>query len=319
MPRPEDLATRELERNVVQAVYSGVYKLKEIQTVYPRVSRRIVGQLVSELPEGLEDTDSSLALTRACNMVCGLKEKQRYTVEEQRQAVYEFKSDNFNKTKRDIENEYGINASALKRLGNQLETAARREPTDSKLKETADSMHIKVPGRQCYLTNTENAIWHAKTKQRGDMAEGLSRHGMTMDARQLVRAIGEGTVEAGGDPRVCERLLKAKCGKTWLANGRKRAAPLVPEAGFVSASSISHKRAAAAAPEKNEAMFDNIEAMYKELFDAGILLTPEPIPEQVDVKMNNLNTTDVVIAVNNIPKYEYKSTIHLSIFHTCYC
>lgn len=117
-----------------------------------------------------------------------------------------------------------------------------------------------------------------------------------MDARRLVHAIGEGTVKAGGDPRVCERLLDALCSKSWLARSKKRAAPLLPKTGYRGVSGLSQKRAAAAAPERNEIMFDNIAAMYKELVDEGIMTRPEPLPEHVGTAYRQIFYNNIEIA-----------------------
>jgi len=160
-------ARKILERNVVHAVYVGTYNIDEIATAFPRVSKKLVAGYVKEITPGLEDTDSSLALTRACNKVCGLKEKQTYTREEQRQAVYEYNRTKFSKTKRDIENDYGISASALKRLSRQLRDVCDRAPTDNKLKETANTISIAVSGqqlilerrRECDMARYRQAAW----------------------------------------------------------------------------------------------------------------------------------------------------------------
>ena len=282
MPRLSDAEQRILERNAVYAVYEGSYSVKDAAIAFPSVSKKLLSARVAMIPKGLEDTDSSLALTRACNNVCGLKESKPYTEEEQRKAVHEFNNTLFSKTKRDIEAEYGISKSTLKRLGQQLRAEAGRNPSDEKLKETAYSMRIKTSGPQPYVSKEENAIFHTIAKERGDCGEGSSRLAMRTDARLLVQAIGEGAVEAGLDPKKCERLMEAKCGAQWLTDSMKRAADLAPKADFRKASTVSHKRAAATALERNEIMFDKIEEMYAELFEAGILKTPHPKPEQVE-------------------------------------
>ena len=181
------------------------------------------------------------------------------------------------KTRNDIKIEYGISECALKRLGKQLVQQAGRNPSDAKLKQVSQSMHIPKAGPQRYLSNVENAIWQVRNAQRGDTGEGLSREMMRQDAKRMVHYIGQ----AEQDPGKRQRLLGATCSKDWLKNSTKHAKPFLPGGSFVKPSGISHKRAAAAAPELNEAMFNMIEETYKQLYEKGILKTPQPLPEQV--------------------------------------
>lgn len=175
---------------------------------------------------------------------------------------------------RDIEAEYEIS---------QARATVGCNPTDAKLKDTSCGVCIKTSGSQPYSRKEENATFHTIAKERGDCEEGPSRPAMRTDARQLVQAIGEGAVVAGLYPKKCKRLLEAMCGAQWLTDSKQRAAGLAPTADFRKASAIRYKRAALAAPERNEVItFDNIEAMYAELFEECISETLHPKLERVE-------------------------------------
>ena len=131
-------ARKIVQRDAVYAVYSGVFQLAGVTEAYPGASRQSVGALVKELPRGLEDSETTLALSRACNTICGVKQRQTYTVSEQRKAVYEHISSEHKKSHAVCCREYGVSESALKRLTRILIKNAGRNPFDSKLKQTVD-------------------------------------------------------------------------------------------------------------------------------------------------------------------------------------
>ena len=106
----------------------------------------------------------------------------------------------------------------------------------------------------------------------------MSRKGMCADAAGLVHAIGQASEVAGADPGHSEWLKSAKCGSSWLQRSSKNAKVMVPTGGFAKASGVSYKRAAAAAPELNDVMFDKIQDAYDYLYENGILKTKEPLP-----------------------------------------
>eukprot|EP00240_Pyramimonas_obovata_P016417 CAMPEP_0118920990 /NCGR_PEP_ID=MMETSP1169-20130426/402_1 /TAXON_ID=36882 /ORGANISM="Pyramimonas obovata, Strain CCMP722" /LENGTH=265 /DNA_ID=CAMNT_0006861635 /DNA_START=134 /DNA_END=928 /DNA_ORIENTATION=+ len=251
-------ALKEAEANALYGLYTGAFVLKEVEEAFPQCSRRTLGAKLGALPRGLEDTETSLALTRAVNTICGVKRRQCYTDAELRQAAYEHKRQKNTKSVKTIEKEYGISKSALLRLCKRLEKDAGRKPSDAKLKETAESLVIKRPGRQPYLLDTENALLFERNAQRGDVAEGLTRQGMCADAARMVQAIGAAAEKAGAAPAHVERLKNAKCGSSWLQRNKKKALAMVPHGNFVKASAVSYKRAAAASPELNDAIFDHI-------------------------------------------------------------
>jgi hypothetical protein len=264
-------------RDAVSAVYQGHFNLDGAHEAFPTVPKDSIRARVQLVPAGLVDSHESLGLSRAINDVCGITRRQVYTDAEQRAAAFEYKRSVDTKTRNDIKIEYGISVSALQRLGRQLLQQAGRDPSDTKLKQVSQSMHIPKPGQQRYLSEVENAIWHSRTAQRGDTGEGLSRAMMRQDAKNMVQHIGQ----AEQHPFKRQRLLGASCSKHWLKLSEKHAKPFLPECSFKKPSGISHKRAAAAAPELNEAMFDMIEETYKDLHAKGILRNPQPDPEQV--------------------------------------
>ena len=63
----------------------------------------------------------------------------------------------------------------------------------------------------------------------------------------------------------------------------------VPSGQFRLPSAVSHKRAAAAAPELNDAMFTKVGDAYEYLHNEGILKIKEPLPEQVLFDSNSSN------------------------------
>jgi hypothetical protein len=164
-------ALKVILRDAVKAVYTQTVSLQNVEAEYPQAdSRHTVGAHVRLLPTGLQDTGDSLGLTRALNRAIGIQQRRAYTDAEQRQAVYEFVRSQERKTKRQIEDEYGISERALQRTRTLLFEAVGRRRDDKSLKAAAETLHIPRAGAQPYLTETENALLISKIGQRAALA-----------------------------------------------------------------------------------------------------------------------------------------------------
>ena len=239
-------ALKVILRDAVKAVYTQTVSLQNVEAEYPEAgSRHTVGAHVRLLPTGLQDTGDSLGLTRALNRAIGIQQRRAYTDAEQRQAVYEFVRSQERKTKRQIEDEYGISERALQRTRTLLFEAVGRRRDDKSLKAAAETLHIPRAGAQPYLTETENALLISKIGQRAALADGQSRRAMMSEGQQMVHAIGA----AEQNPHVQARLQGAVCTRTWLAAAEARAGEVLQnKTGFRKPQAISHKRCAASAP-----------------------------------------------------------------------
>jgi len=65
----------ETRKAVERDAYTGVFRLSEISEAFPGASRIVVAAKLKELPSGLVDSETSLALTRAINRICGVQVK----------------------------------------------------------------------------------------------------------------------------------------------------------------------------------------------------------------------------------------------------
>ena len=147
-PKERNDSQQTQERDALKACYLNQVDVSKLEEAFPGVSVQNVRAGLAMLREGLVDNSETLALTRACNRLCGFSARIQFTVTEQRQAVYEWKRSENPKTKKEIENEYGISASALKRLGRIVLDKAGEEPSDDKLKEVSLALEINRPGVQ---------------------------------------------------------------------------------------------------------------------------------------------------------------------------
>lgn len=243
----------------------------------------IVKAMLKELPDGLANNEHCMSLRRACNSRCGVVERKPYTHKEQQEAAYAFTCKGEDHlTRAEVLAKYGICRTSLKWLkATLLGKVSTGRITDARLRREADTLDVPQGGQQPLLLESETALLLSRAAQRGDMGHGLNPRLVRHETRLLCQSIAQHVP----DPKAANKLEAAVISDHWLRDNERKVAHLLVHkgstSGFLKASAVSEKRAAATATSLTLEMFRKLREAYANIHLRKILKQPLPTADQI--------------------------------------
>ena len=254
-------------------LYHGTLDMKSIAPKYPQLAHH--KQPLLSIARGLEEGLGGMKLHREVLKALKLPVPDRsYDDDELRDALvaYHFRGDD--KTQiGDITDRFGPSKPTLWRQHKRLIAAlalarSGADATHEAVRDVAAAINFPAGGRPTIFTLDEERLLLEMTALHAEHGGGKAKR---LQLNYAKRAAAHMASEEE-DPKVKARLANAKLSRRWLADVRGRVASAGGEMyKDVKPSLLSQTRAAAKKPGQNLAMFDQIQAKYDELGEAGKL------------------------------------------------
>ena len=245
----------------------------QIDAAYPRMK--------------LENSETSLELTRAASRVSGVPLHTCYLDCEVRECMYQYMVHGHEPSFKNVVNytRFGLSKTSWKRYRALLpaddvaaltdianETTRRRAA-----REIADALSVKHQGKPAYFWPEESQMQLTMAASLHEAGEGWSTTTVRAMARKCL--VDNAVALSGGDPVREARLLNATCSRDWFKKQVVKYGRGLVKESAVKVGAHSIKRAAAVSQKMSDQMFDKYEAFLR---DHGYSAENPPDDSQVN-------------------------------------